>query len=66
MADKRPAFKENIHRLFDEASQTDLAPGIVSLIESELRDNEIELVGGVGAPVAAGTAPRGTSEGALL
>ena len=34
MADKRPAFKENIHRLFDEAQQTALAPGIVSLIES--------------------------------
>ena len=34
MADKRPAFKENIHRLFDEAQTTDLAPGIVSLIES--------------------------------
>ncbi|MEO5986692.1 MAG: ParB/RepB/Spo0J family partition protein [Candidatus Limnocylindria bacterium] len=34
MADKRPAFKENIHRLFDEAQHTDLAPGIVSLIES--------------------------------
>ncbi len=34
MADKRPALKENIHRLFDEAQHTDLAPGIVSLIES--------------------------------
>ena len=34
MADKRPAFRENIHRLFDEAQATDLAPGIVSLIES--------------------------------
>jgi ParB family chromosome partitioning protein len=34
LADKRPAFKENIHRLFDEAQTTDLAPGIVSLIES--------------------------------
>ncbi|HEX9609965.1 MAG TPA: ParB/RepB/Spo0J family partition protein [Candidatus Limnocylindria bacterium] len=34
MASKRPAFRENIHRLFDEAQQTDLAPGIVSLIES--------------------------------
>ena len=31
---KRPAFSENIHRLFDEAQATDLAPGIVSLIES--------------------------------
>lgn len=35
MADKRTAaFRENIHRLFDEAQATDLAPGIVSLIES--------------------------------
>ncbi len=34
MADKRPAFRENIHRLFDEAQATDLAPGVVSLIES--------------------------------
>ena len=34
MASKRPAFRENIHRLFDEAQETDLAPGIVSLIES--------------------------------
>ncbi|MEO6578290.1 MAG: ParB/RepB/Spo0J family partition protein [Candidatus Limnocylindria bacterium] len=34
MADKRPAFKHNIHRLFDEAQETDLGPGIVSLIES--------------------------------
>ena len=34
MANKRPAFRENIHRLFDEAQATDLAPGIVSLIES--------------------------------
>ena len=34
MADKRPALRENIHRLFDEAQATDLAPGIVSLIES--------------------------------
>ncbi|MCA1587792.1 MAG: ParB/RepB/Spo0J family partition protein [Chloroflexi bacterium] len=34
MASKRPAFRENIHRLFEEAQQTDLAPGIVSLIES--------------------------------
>ncbi|MBA2634492.1 MAG: ParB/RepB/Spo0J family partition protein [Chloroflexi bacterium] len=34
MADKRPAFQQNIHRLFDEAQHTDLAPGIVSLIES--------------------------------
>jgi ParB family transcriptional regulator, chromosome partitioning protein len=34
LANKRPAFRENIHRLFDEAQATDLAPGIVSLIES--------------------------------
>ena len=34
MASKGPAFRENIHRLFDEAQSTDLAPGIVSLIES--------------------------------
>ncbi len=34
MANKRPAFRENIHRLFDEAQATDLGPGIVSLIES--------------------------------
>ncbi len=34
MASKGPAFRENIHRLFDEAQETDLAPGIVSLIES--------------------------------
>jgi len=31
---KGPAFRENIHRLFDEAQATDLGPGIVSLIES--------------------------------
>ena len=34
MASKGPAFRENIHRLFDEAQATDLAPGTVSLIES--------------------------------
>ena len=34
MASKRPAFRENIHRLFDEAQQADLGPGVVSLIES--------------------------------
>jgi ParB family chromosome partitioning protein len=34
LASKRPAFRENIHRLFDEAQAADLAPGIVSLIES--------------------------------
>ncbi len=31
---KGPAFRENIHRLFDEAQSADLGPGIVSLIES--------------------------------
>ncbi len=41
MADKRPAFKENIHRLFDEAQATDLAPGIVSLIESRATQAQI-------------------------
>ncbi len=34
MASKSTAFRQNIHRLFDEAKDTDLAPGIVSLIES--------------------------------
>jgi ParB family transcriptional regulator, chromosome partitioning protein len=34
LAEKRAAFRENIHRLFDEAQATDLAPGIVSLIEA--------------------------------
>jgi ParB family chromosome partitioning protein len=33
LANKRPAF-QNIHRLFDEAQQAELGPGIVSLIES--------------------------------
>ncbi len=41
MASKRPAFRENIHRLFDEAQATDLAPGIVSLIESRARDAQM-------------------------
>ncbi|MDQ4036351.1 MAG: ParB/RepB/Spo0J family partition protein [Chloroflexota bacterium] len=44
MADKRPAFKENIHRLFDEAQHTDLAPGIVSLIESRATQAQIREV----------------------
>ncbi len=49
MASKRPAFRENIHRLFDEAQETDLAPGIVSLIESratsaQLRDLPVERI----------------------
>jgi ParB family chromosome partitioning protein len=34
LGSKRPAFQENIHRLFDEAQAADLGPGIVSLIES--------------------------------
>lgn len=44
MADKRPAFKENIHRLFDEAQHTDLAPGVVSLIESRATHAQIREV----------------------
>ena len=44
MADKRPAFRENIHRLFDEAQATDLAPGIVSLIESRATHAQIREV----------------------
>jgi len=44
LADKRPAFKENIHRLFDEARHTDLAPGIVSLIESRATHAQIREV----------------------
>jgi ParB family chromosome partitioning protein len=34
LASKGPAFRENIHRLFDEAQAMDLGPGVVSLIES--------------------------------
>jgi ParB/RepB/Spo0J family partition protein len=41
LASKRPAFRENIHRLFDEAQATDLAPGIVSLIESRATHAQI-------------------------
>lgn len=45
MADKRSAaFRENIHRLFDEAQATDLAPGIVSLIESRATHAQIREV----------------------
>ena len=45
MADKRSAaFRENIHRLFDEAQATDLAPGIVSLIESRATQAQIREV----------------------
>jgi ParB family transcriptional regulator, chromosome partitioning protein len=41
LANKRPAFRENIHRLFDEAQATDLGPGIVSLIESRATHAQI-------------------------
>ncbi len=45
MADRKPAaFRENIHRLFDEAQATDLAPGIVSLIESRATQAQIREV----------------------
>jgi ParB family chromosome partitioning protein len=44
LASKRPAFSENIHRLFDEAQATDLAPGIVSLIESRATHAQIRQV----------------------
>ncbi|HEY6608901.1 MAG TPA: ParB/RepB/Spo0J family partition protein [Candidatus Limnocylindria bacterium] len=45
MADRKPAaFRENIHRLFDEAQATDLAPGIVSLIESRATHAQIREV----------------------
>jgi ParB family chromosome partitioning protein len=45
LANKRPAFRENIHRLFDEAQQTALAPGIVSLIESRATHAQIREIG---------------------
>jgi ParB/RepB/Spo0J family partition protein len=45
LASKGPAFRENIHRLFDEAQQTDLAPGIVSLIESRATHAQIREIG---------------------
>ena len=44
MGSKRPVFSENIHRLFDEAQATDLAPGIVSLIESRATHAQIREV----------------------
>jgi ParB family chromosome partitioning protein len=44
LANKRPAFSENIHRLFDEAQAADLAPGIVSLIESRATQAQIREV----------------------
>ena len=44
MASKRPQLRANIHRLFDEAQATDLAPGIVSLIESRATRAQIREV----------------------
>ena len=44
MASKRPAIRENIHRLFDDAATTELAPGIVSLIESRATHAQIREV----------------------
>jgi ParB family chromosome partitioning protein len=44
LASKRPAFRENIHRLFDEAQAADLGPGIVSLIESRATRAQIREV----------------------
>jgi ParB family transcriptional regulator, chromosome partitioning protein len=44
LASKRPAFSDNIHRLFDEAQATDLAPGIVSLIEARATHAQIREV----------------------
>ena len=44
MANKRPVLRANIHRLFDEAQATDLAPGIVSLIESRATRAQIREV----------------------
>jgi ParB/RepB/Spo0J family partition protein len=41
LASKGPAFRENIHRLFDEAQEADLGPGIVSLIESRATHAQI-------------------------
>jgi ParB family chromosome partitioning protein len=45
LANKQPAFRENIHRLFDEAQSADLAPGIVSLIESRATRAQIREIG---------------------
>ena len=44
MASKRPAIRENIHRLFDDAAATELGPGIVSLIESRATHAQIREV----------------------
>jgi ParB family chromosome partitioning protein len=41
LAEKRAAFRENIHRLFDEAQATELAPGTVSLIEARATHAQI-------------------------
>ncbi|MEO8247069.1 MAG: ParB/RepB/Spo0J family partition protein [Chloroflexota bacterium] len=42
---KGPAFRENIHRLFDEAQSSELAPGIVSLIESRATRAQLREIG---------------------
>ena len=44
MAEQAARLQENIHRLFDEAQATDLAPGIVSLIESRATHAQIREV----------------------
>jgi ParB family chromosome partitioning protein len=44
LASKRPAFRENIHRLFDEAQAAELAPGIVSLIEAKATQAQLREV----------------------
>jgi ParB/RepB/Spo0J family partition protein len=44
LASKGPVFRENIHRLFDEAQATDLGPGLVSLIESRATHAQIREV----------------------
>jgi ParB family chromosome partitioning protein len=46
---KGPAFRETIHRLFDEAQSAELGPGIVSLIESratraQIRDITVDRI----------------------
>jgi ParB family chromosome partitioning protein len=45
LGSKRPAFRENIHKLFDEAQQQDLGPGIVSLIESRATRAQMREIG---------------------
>jgi ParB family chromosome partitioning protein len=44
LGSKRPAIRENIHRLFDDAAATELGPGIVSLIESRATHAQIREV----------------------